>query len=229
MKKMTRFALTLLACLGVFTLASCSKEDDGAKTKTEQTNSTTKKTEKEETTETSTNDEMAETGEDLATVLAASFVEGQLVEDATQGECVANGFIDGVGEERLAEVGITADGDNADTSAFTDEEWGTFLNSFTDCGIDTAALTLEVLGFNPNLDEPAADCINEEFADIELQTALWAAAGSRDTATLTALVEDIAGTCDVALEALRSTDTTGQVTTETDAMGEDTTTSTSAG
>ena len=62
--------------------------------------------------------------------MVAEQLAGQGI-DREQAECLANGILDGIGTDRLAEIGASG----GDLSALTPEEMGSMMSAIVDCGV----------------------------------------------------------------------------------------------
>lgn len=89
--------------------------------------------------------------------------EGEDELNATEEEarCAAGGIVDGVGEDRLEELGVTADNvDDIETIDFTDGELDVVVDSLFDCIDVEQMLADEMAG---EFGDEAASCVAEEL------------------------------------------------------------------
>jgi hypothetical protein len=98
----------------------------------------------------------------LNEAFAAVLMDQQLTENPDEALCAANGIISTMGEDRLAELGMTADniGEMSDY-AFTEAEQTTMLGQLFDCIDITGSLQQEYLG--SGLTEEQAACVVEQL------------------------------------------------------------------
>ncbi len=92
-------------------------------------------------------------------------MEQQLTESPDEALCAANGIISTMGEDRLAELGMTADniGEMSDY-AFTEDEQTSMLGQLFDCIDISVSLRQEYL--DSGLTEEQAACVVEQL-DVE--------------------------------------------------------------
>lgn len=77
-------------------------------------------------------DDAAETP--IGQALTEKFLEGGMVISEEDARCVAGGIVDGVGEDRIEELGFTPDNvDMIEGADFTDDEIDTMVDVFFDC------------------------------------------------------------------------------------------------
>lgn len=138
----------------------------------------------------------------LVAALANQIVEGSDADSpiATQAdaECWAGRIVGGIGEDRLTELGVSADsvGEIEDYD-FTDSEIETIVGSLSDC-VDLQTLMAEQL--TEGLGEEAADCVAGELDDDFLTTIMTAAFRDEEPGEdFIAAFIDIAAKCDLPL------------------------------
>ncbi|MCU0272845.1 MAG: hypothetical protein MUE34_06415 [Acidimicrobiales bacterium] len=103
---------------------------------------------------------------------------GELTED--QANCIASGVVSGVGEDKLAEYGITADSVNAvDEVGLSEEDAGAVADAFADC-VDMRALFLEGMAGDGGMPEEAMDCVSDAIDDDMLRNFLIAGLTGQD-------------------------------------------------
>ena len=77
--------------------------------------------------------------------------------------CVAGGFVDGLGEDRIEELGFTPDDvDMIEGAAFTDEEIDTMVDVYFDC-VDVRRVIVANLA--PDVGDEVADCVAENLPE----------------------------------------------------------------
>jgi hypothetical protein len=97
---------------------------------------------------------------------------GELNEE--QANCIASGIVSGIGEEQLAEYGITVDNVNpVDEVGLSEEDAGAVADTFADC-VDIRALFLEGMTADGGMPEEAMDCISDALDDETLRSFLIA-------------------------------------------------------
>ncbi len=113
-------------------------------------------------------------------------------------ECWAGRIVGGIGEDRLNELGVTADnvGDIEDYD-FTDGEIGTIVGSLGDCVDLQALMADELVG---ELGDEAADCVAGELSDDFLTDMMTAAFRDEEPGDeFFQTFVDIAAECDLPL------------------------------
>lgn len=116
--------------------------------------------------------------------------------------CVAGGIVAGVGEDRLAELGITAEtavGSEIEDVDFTEAEIGIVVDSMFDCVDVTAALAAE---FEADFGAEGAQCLAENLdQDLvrDLMTSSFLGEDAEMTDEFFQAFIDIAAECDLPL------------------------------
>lgn len=122
-----------------------------------------------------------------------------LTED--QARCISGDIVDGIGEDRLAEVGVTAE--TADSVAeisdvdFDDQEVETVVGAYVDCIDVREFLAAEFAG---DLGEEAGQCLADSFDDDALHDMFVAAFNDEEPSDdMFQLILDAMAECDVPL------------------------------
>lgn len=138
----------------------------------------------------------------LVGAIAEQIVEGSDADSpvATQAEaeCWAGRIVGGIGESRLAELGVTADNvQDIEEYDFTDGEIDTIVGSLSDC-VDLQSLMAEqMVG---DLGEEAANCVAGELDDDFLTSMMGAAFRDEEPGDeFFQVFLDIAAECDLPL------------------------------
>lgn len=94
--------------------------------------------------------------------------EDSPVSTEEEARCVAGGIVSNVGEDRLTELGVTADnvGDDIEDVDFTPDEVSAIVDSMFDCVDITAALTRE---FEADFGAEGAECLADGLGDDTLR------------------------------------------------------------
>lgn len=110
----------------------------------------------------------------LVDALAADLLEGntgaagELSED--DANCIASGVVSEIGEDKLAEYGITADNVSpVDEVGLSEEDAGKVVDTFMGC-VDMRALFLEGMSADGGLPEEAMDCVSDAIDDDALRS-----------------------------------------------------------
>lgn len=99
----------------------------------------------------------------IGQALTEKYLEGGGVTSEEEARCVAGGIVDGVGEDRIEELGFTPDNvDMIQSADFTDEEIDTMLDVYFDC-VDVRQVIVANLA--ANVGEEAADCVAENLSE----------------------------------------------------------------
>ena len=107
--------------------------------------------------------------------------------DAT---CIAEKAVVGIGLDRLAELGVTADDvGEIDQVGFTDSEIGTIVSGFTDC-VDLGELMAQSLVADGTVSADDAECVADKF-DADLIERLLASTFSGEDLQSSAVGEDL--------------------------------------
>lgn len=129
--------------------------------------------------------------------------EDSPIETQEQADCVAGGIVSGVGEDRLAELGVTADnvGDGEiEDLAFTEEEAGSVVDALFDCVDVREALAAE---FATDFGEEGGSCVAENLDEQLLRDLMTSAfLGGEDEEMPDEFFQaflDIAAECDLPL------------------------------
>ena len=152
--------LLIAALLGLALLAGCGDSDDGDSS--------------------SGDGDAAGSDSPLAQAIAADIREDEEMplseEDA---QCIGAGIVDGVGEDRLAELGITTESLEAEGSIelsefdLTDDEVDAVVDTFQEC-TDVRALLAEALSADGTMSAEDAECVVGELPDDLVRAALEA-------------------------------------------------------
>lgn len=103
---------------------------------------------------------------------------GELNEE--QANCIASGVVSSVGEDKLAEYGITADNVNpVDEVGLSEEDAGSVADAFADC-VDIRALFLESMAGDDGMPQEAMDCVSDAIDDDMLRNFLIAGLTGQD-------------------------------------------------
>ncbi|MBK9178992.1 MAG: hypothetical protein IPM45_05365 [Acidimicrobiales bacterium] len=106
-------------------------------------------------------DDAAETP--IGQALTEKFLQGGGVTNEEEARCVAGGFVDGLGEDRIEELGFTPDDvDMIEGAAFTDEEIDTMVDVYFDC-VDVRRVIVANLA--PDVGDEVADCVAENLPE----------------------------------------------------------------
>jgi hypothetical protein len=127
--------------------------------------------------------------------------EGDLVATEEQARCASGTIVDGIGEDRLAELGITPDSvGGLGAVDFTDDEIDVVVDAVYDCADVREQLAAELAA---DFGDEAADCLadqlDEDFMKGLLRTNFDDTASDEAAAEFFQQFLDIAAECDVAL------------------------------
>lgn len=103
----------------------------------------------------------------IGQALTEKFLEGRMVISEAEARCVAGGIVDGVGEDRIEELGFTPDNvDMMEGAEFTDDEIDTMVDVFFDC-VDMRQVIVTTLAAEAG--EEAAECFAENLPEDALR------------------------------------------------------------
>jgi hypothetical protein len=103
----------------------------------------------------------------LGQALTEQLLSGAAVNTEEEARCVAGTTVEAIGEDRLAELGVTPDDVSAMGGAdFTDDEIDTLVDAFFDC-VDMRQVIATNLAADAG--EEAADCLAENLPDDALR------------------------------------------------------------
>jgi hypothetical protein len=104
---------------------------------------------------------------DVGRALTEHLVAGAAVNDEEEARCVAGVTVEAIGEDRLADLGVTPeDVTGMSTADFTDAEITTMVDAFLDC-IDVRRVLARNLAADAG--EEAADCLAENLPEDALR------------------------------------------------------------
>ncbi len=128
--------------------------------------------------------------------------DGELVATEEQARCAAGTVVDGIGEDRLAELGITADSvGGLGAVDFTDDEIDVVVDAVFDCADVRAQLAAELAAdFGDEGANCLADQLDEDFMKGLLRTNFDDTASDEAAAEFFQQFLDIAAECDLALD-----------------------------
>jgi hypothetical protein len=163
------FALT---CAAALTIAACGGDDDGSSAGAD-----------------------TAIGKALAADLLAE--SDSPISNEEEARCWSGQIVDGIGEDRLMELGVSADnvGEMSDFD-FTDEEISTIVSSLFDCTDVRAALATQ---FEADFGAEGAKCLADEM-DEDLVTSMMTSAFSNADGPPAEFMQaflDIAAKCDL--------------------------------
>ena len=167
-----------LTCLAALALAACGGDDD---------------------------DGGASAGADteIGQALAADMLDesgDSPVTNEEEARCWSGKIVDGIGEDRLKELGVTADQvGNIDDIAFEDDEVSTLVGGLFDC-VDVRAALAEQ--FTEDFGEEGAKCLADEMDEDMLTTMMTSAFASKSDEPPAEFMQtflDIAAKCDLPL------------------------------
>jgi hypothetical protein len=167
-----RLLAALFAGLLLFGLAACGDDDVATDDETDETT--------EEGTDDTTEEESEEEGEDegegeeaagdveaeiAAAIIADPDPDFPVTED--QANCIANGIVDGIGEDRLEELGLVELFSSDEQVEFADidldeDEVDSLASTFTEC-LDFRELMMEQFG--ASLTDEQKACVEEAITD----------------------------------------------------------------
>jgi len=99
--------------------------------------------------------------------LTQQLLTGAAVTTEEEARCVAGSTVDALGEDRLAELGVTAaDVSGMGGAAFTDDEIDTLVDAFVDCVDLRQVIATNLAG---DAGEEAATCLAENLTDAALR------------------------------------------------------------
>jgi hypothetical protein len=106
-------------------------------------------------------DDAAETP--IGQALTEKFLEEGGITSEKEARCVAGGIVDGVGEERIEELGFTPDNvDMIEGADFTDDEIDTMVDVYFDC-VDVSQVIVANLA--AGVGDEAANCFAENLPE----------------------------------------------------------------
>lgn len=136
-------------------------------------------------------------GSPLAEAIAADIVsDGGMVSSEEEATCWANKIVDGIGEDRLNELGVTVeDVGDVDELDFDDGEVDVMVDSMFDC-VDVK--TLFAASFADEAGGEVADCIAEALdEDLVKEVVKASLAGTEPSADAISQAQQIAADCGV--------------------------------
>ena len=144
---------------------------------------------------------------ELVDAMAAQLTEDESVpvsEDEAQ--CIAGDIVDGVGEDRLEELGVTAESVSDDSAGditeldFTDEEVTVLVDAIDGCA-DLKAIFAESMSADGTVSADDAECLVDELPDDFVRGALEASFSGQDPTASEEFTNDLIdamSACDVA-------------------------------
>lgn len=148
----------------------------------------------------SSDDDEAAADTPLGRALTEQLLEGAAVNTEQEARCVAGTTVDELGEDRLAELGVTAqDVSGMGEADFTTDEVDTLVDAFFDCVDIRRVLATNLAGDAGN---EAAACLSQNLPDAALRDIVrsFNFAGQELPAESEQALRDVAATCGVPVD-----------------------------
>jgi hypothetical protein len=136
----------------------------------------------------------------IAQALTAQLLDGDAVNNEEEARCVATATVESIGEDRLAELGVTPDDVSGMGSAeFTDDEVDSMVDAFFDCVDMRQVLARNLAG---DAGEEAAACLAENLPEDTLRDIVRAFnfAGQELPAESEQALREVAAECGVPVD-----------------------------